>query len=482
MKWKSLDQILENVNIVQKHNYSNIQVNKITHNSHDITGDSLFVAIRGYATDGHKYVKEAQKKGAVAAIVEEVVSDTGIPQIEVKDSRDALAQATVNFYQPELNQMRLIGITGTNGKTTTSFLIKSIMESAGIRCGLIGTIYYQVGVDQKKAWNTTPESADLCRMFYEMYQNGQRGCVLEVSSHALALRRVNYLEFEAAVFTNLTQDHLDFHQNMDEYYSSKKRLFSLLKENGTAIINFDNEYGQKLMSELRGNKCSFGSKGSGFVLAKTWQSSIDGLQIDVSIGDELVTLNSALIGEFNVENILAAISTGVALGIDINTIKTGIEKVTNIPGRLESIALQNGVTAVVDYSHTPDALEKALKVLRKLTKNKLWVVFGCGGDRDKAKRPIMGKIALTLADQIIITSDNPRSEDPEMIISDIRSGIKERGDIKVEVDRRKAIQQALSGAGSGDTILIAGKGHEDYQEIKGVKYPFDDRLIVRELQ
>jgi UDP-N-acetylmuramoyl-L-alanyl-D-glutamate--2,6-diaminopimelate ligase len=482
MKWKALDQILENVSIVQKHNYSNIRISNITHNSRDITGDSLFVAIRGYATDGHKYLKEAYKKGAVAAIVEEMVSDTGIPQIEVRDSRDALAQVTVNFFKPELDQMRLIGITGTNGKTTTSFLIKSIMESGGIRCGLIGTIYYQVGDDQKEAWNTTPESADLCRMFYEMHQKGQRGCVLEVSSHALALHRVNYLEFEAAVFTNLTQDHLDFHKDMNEYYAAKKSLFSLLKNNGTAIINFDNEYSQKLLTELSGNKLSFGTKGSGSVRAKTWQSSIDGLQLDVAIGEEVMTLKSPLIGEFNVENILAAISTGVALGIDINKIKTGVEKVTTIPGRLETIALQNGITAVVDYSHTPDALEKALKVLRKLTKNKLWVVFGCGGDRDKAKRPMMGKIATALADKIIITSDNPRSEDPEKIISDIQNGIKATTDIKIEVDRRKAIQRSLTGASSGDTILIAGKGHEDYQEIKGVKYPFDDRLIVRELQ
>jgi len=480
MKWKTLDQILDNVNIVQKFKYANIRVNKITHNSRDISQNSLFVAIRGYATDGHKYIKEAQKKGAVAAIVEEPISDSSLPQIEVENSRDALAQTTVNFYQPELEKMRLIGITGTNGKTTTSFLVKSVMETAGIRCGLIGTIYYQVGNEQKKAWNTTPESADLCCMFYDMYQSGQRGCVLEVSSHALALRRVNYLEFEVAVFTNLTQDHLDFHQNMEEYYSAKKSLFSLLKTNGTAIINFDNDYGQKLMNELDSNIFSFGSKGSGNVRADSWRSSIDGLKLDIAIGNDMMSIKSPLIGEFNVENILAAVSTGLALGIDTKNIISGIEKVTTIPGRLETISLTNGVTAVVDYSHTPDALEKALKVLRKLTKGNLWIVFGCGGDRDKAKRPIMGRIAATLADRIIITSDNPRSEDPDKIISDALSGIEDKTEIKIEANRRKAIEEALSGATSGDTILIAGKGHEDYQEIKGGKYPFDDRLIVRE--
>ena len=480
MKVKSLNQILENVRVVQKHNYSDCQIEKITYNSREITDNSLFVAIRGYTTDGHEYLKEAEKKGAVAAIVEKPISDVRIPQVEVVNSRDILAQIVVNFFQPELSQMRLIGITGTNGKTTTSFLIKSIMESAGIKCGLIGTIHYQIGKEQRNAWNTTPESADLCRMFYEMYNSGQRACVLEVSSHALALRRVNYLEFETAVFTNLTQDHLDFHKNMEEYFTAKKSLFSLLKANGTAVINCKDGYGQNLIQSLDCNIVSFGSGKSGDVRADSWQSSIDGLDLKISTVNDVLELKSPLIGEFNVENILAAVSAGLALGIDNKNIKAGIENASIIPGRLETIKLDNDVTAVVDYSHTPDALEKALKVLRKLTRKQLWVVFGCGGDRDKTKRPIMGSIASSLADRIIITSDNPRSENPDEIISDIISGIEEKNSFIVESNRKKAIESALRETTQGDTLLIAGKGHEDYQEINGIKHPFDDRLIVKD--
>ena len=480
MKVKSLNQILENVRIVQKHNYSDCQIEKITYNSREITDNSLFVAIRGYATDGHEYLKEAEKKGAVAAIVEKPISDVRIPQVEVVDSRDILAQIVVNFFQPELSRMRLIGITGTNGKTTTSFLIKSIMESAGIKCGLIGTIHYQIGEEQRNAWNTTPESADLCRMFYEMYNSGQRACVLEVSSHALALSRVNYLEFETAVFTNLTQDHLDFHKNMEEYFTAKKSLFSLLKANGTAVINCKDGYGQNLIQSLDCNIVSFGSRKSGDVRADSWQGSIDGLNLKIFTANDVLELKSPLIGEFNVENILAAVSAGLALGIDNKNIKAGIENVSIIPGRLETIKLDNDVTAVVDYSHTPDALEKALKVLRKLTRKQLWVVFGCGGDRDKTKRPIMGSIASSLADRIIITSDNPRSENPDEIISDIISGIEEKNSFIVESNRKKAIESALRETTQGDTLLIAGKGHEDYQEINGIKHPFDDRLIVKD--
>ncbi len=438
------------------------------------------MAIRGYTMDGHSFLKEVEQKGAAAAIVEEAVPQVQIPQIEVEDSRDALAHTTVNFFQPELNQMHLIGITGTNGKTTTSFLIRSVMESAGIKCGLIGTIFYQVGNEQREAWNTTPESADLCRMFYEMYQQGQRGCVLEVSSHALALRRVNYLEFQSAVFTNLTQDHLDFHKDMEDYFAAKKSLFSLLRTDGTAIINNNDVYGQRLVTELENKSISFGSAESCDIRVESWQSRLAGLRLTIVTPNGEMDINSPLIGEFNVENIAAAVSAGIAQGFDLKTIKTGIENVTNIPGRLEAIQLENNITAVVDYSHTPDALEKALKVLRNLTGKKLWVVFGCGGDRDKTKRPVMGRIAASLADEILVTSDNPRSENPDEIISEITKGINTKHNVIIEPDRKQAIEMALKKATNGDTILIAGKGHEDYQEINGIKYPFDDRLIVKE--
>jgi UDP-N-acetylmuramoyl-L-alanyl-D-glutamate--2,6-diaminopimelate ligase len=481
MKVKYLGEILQNVQMYEFPNIKDMRIKRIEFDSRKVETDSLFVAIRGFTSDGHAYLSEAEKRGAVAAVVEQKRDIITLPQIVVKDSRKELARMAANFYNPELSKMRLIGITGTNGKTTTSYLIRSVMESAGIKSGLVGTIAYDVAGQWIKAWNTTPESVDIFKMLYEMYNSGRKGCVLEVSSHALALNRVDFLNFEIGVFTNLTQDHLDFHKNFENYFNTKKKLFDHVNQGGRAVINQDDNYGRRLLKDVKQDIFTFGTTSTATVQAIEWESSIDGLRLKIDSPVGQIDINSSLIGQFNVENILASVATGLALNFDINTIKKGVELIRMVPGRLETARIDGNRTVVVDYSHTPDSLQKALKVLRELTNNTLWVVFGCGGDRDTAKRPIMGKIAEDYADKLVLTSDNPRSEKPQSITEMIIQGIASVENIYIELNRRNAIQYALEHSEPGDTILIAGKGHEDYQEINGIKYPFDDRKVVEEI-
>ena len=480
MKTKYLDELLDPDLLVKQQPIEKLLINKVVYDSRKVEDRSLFVAIHGYSTDGHNYLKDVTDQGAVAAIVEKENSDVNIPQYLVKDSRKALASIASEFYRPELDSMRVVGITGTNGKTTTSFLIRSILNEARLYSGLIGTIHYDIGGELIQAWNTTPESVDLFQMIYNMHQHNQRGCVLEASSHGLALHRLDGIKFEIAVFTNLSQDHLDFHADFEDYYQAKKSLFSHLKPEGTAIINSDDPYGQRLLDEIQSKSLDFNTSGNATVTVTRWDSSLNGVTLLAQTPQGQINITSSLIGKFNIENILAAISAGIALDIDLVTIKRGIERVSRVPGRLEPVPVNLDKTIIVDYSHTPDALEKALHVLTKMTEKKLWVVFGCGGDRDKKKRPLMGNIAVEIADHVIITSDNPRSEDPDSIIDDILSGINDNEKVEVESNRRKAIQQALENSEAGDTIFVAGKGHEHYQEIDGIKYPFDDRQVIKE--
>ncbi len=481
MKSKYLNELVDTSLLVKQQTIEKLLINKVVYDSRKVEEMSLFVAIQGYSTDGHNYLKNALDYGAVAAIVEKENSEVNIPQYLVKDSRMALASIASEFYRPEIDSMSVVGITGTNGKTTTSFLIRSILNAARLYSGLIGTIHYDIGGELIQAWNTTPESVDLFQMMYDMYQQGQRGCVLEASSHGLALHRLDGIKFEIAVFTNLSQDHLDFHADFEDYYQAKKSLFSHLKPEGSAIINSDDPYGQRLLGEIQSKFIDFSISGKAAVTATHWVSSLSGVTFLAQTSRGKINITSPLIGKFNIENILAAISAGIALDIDLATIKRGIESVSRVPGRLEPVPVNIDKTIIVDYSHTPDALEKALHVLAEMTDRNLWVVFGCGGDRDKIKRPLMGKIAVQIADRVIISSDNPRSESPESIIDEILGGINDHQKVEVEVNRRKAIQLALKNASAGDTILVAGKGHENYQEINGIKYPFDDRQVIKEL-
>jgi len=480
MKVKYLKDLITPDQLVNPDTIGDILIKNIAYDSRNVNKDCLFVAIKGYETDGHQYLQNAYERGAVAAIVETKNPQVDLPQFEVNNTREMLASLAEKFFSPEVKMMRLAGITGTNGKTTTSYLVRSIFESAGLKSGMIGTIHYLIGEKKVQAWNTTPESVDLFRMIYEMSLNGQKGCILEASSHGLALHRLDNLAFEVAVFTNLSQDHLDFHQNFEDYFLAKKQLFSLLKPGARAVINKDDSYGKRLMAELDMDIIDFSTKDEAKIKALSSDFSIKGTEIEIESPQGRITIKSHLIGSFNVENILAAVAAGIAMNFDLDTIKSGIECVHNVPGRLEPVNIDPEKTIIVDYSHTPDALQKALMVLNPLTEKKLWVVFGCGGDRDKIKRPMMGKIAQEFADRIIITSDNPRREPPASIIQDILGGVSESEDIVVEEDRRNAIHMALTYSERGDTILIAGKGHEDYQEIQGVKYPFDDRQVVRE--
>lgn len=481
MKAKYLKELIIPDNLIGDQKLENLLIRKIVYDSRKAEKMSLFVAVKGYSTDGHQFLHEAEQNGAIAAIVEKKSDHIKIPQYVVQDSRKALAQVAAKFYHPELERIRLFGITGTNGKTTTSFLVRSMLNTAGLTSGLIGTIHYDIGGNQVKAWNTTPESVDLFTMIYDMYLKGQKGCVLEASSHGLALHRLDFLKFDIAIFTNLSQDHLDFHQGFEDYFQAKKILFSLLKPGGQAIINADNKYGRRLFDELENEIIDFGFNPNAIISVLKWKSNLGGLDITFQTPQGHLDIFSPLIGKFNIENILATVATGIAMNFDLDTIKHGIESVSSVPGRLEPVSGTRELNIFVDYSHTPDALQKALQVLGEITNGTLWVVFGCGGDRDKLKRPIMGNIAEKFADRVIITSDNPRSEPPQKIIEDILQGIKNRKRVKAEVDRRKAIQLAVQSASQGDTILIAGKGHEDYQEIMGVKYPFDDREVIREV-
>jgi len=481
MKTKPLSEIIAPIVGKNIEEYKRILIKNITYDSRKIKDGSLFVAIKGFKVDGHSYLETAEKNGAAAAVVEDRIETLKIPQIVVEDSRSVLAQIVKEFYKPELSQLRTVGITGTNGKTTTTYLVKSVLESAGLSSGLIGTIEYDIAGEKINSWNTTPESTDLLDMMYTMYSKELKGCVMEVSSHGLALNRADGIDFEVAVFTNLSQDHLDFHDDFEDYFAAKRKLFDLLKPEGIAVINNDDEYGKRLIKNISREYLTFGLDSNAQIYVKNWNSSLDGLTIDIitPLGD--VEIISPLIGQFNVENILAAVGVGLTFKFDLKTIKKGIENLDRIPGRLEPVKLKNNRVAVVDYAHTPDALQKALIELNKINKKNLWVVFGCGGDRDKAKRPIMGKIAEDYATKVIVTSDNPRSEDPDKIIEDILAGISQKESIEVEQDRKAAIKLALDKSESNDIILIAGKGHETYQEINGIKHSFDDRLIIKEL-
>ncbi len=454
------------------------EVRGLAFDSRKVEPGFLFVAIRGFQSDGHDFVDQAEKKGALAALVEAPVGRCGLPQFRIGDGRAALAEAARIFYGDILDGMCISGITGTNGKTSTAFLLRSILEAAGRPAGMIGTVLYRIGDESIPAWNTTPESVDICMMIEKMRHSGQYDVVMEVSSHALELKRVDCLRFDSTVFTNLSHDHLDFHKDEEHYFAAKKRLFGLLSEKGSAAVNADDSYGQHLLKELGNRAVSFGLKVPAQVRAQEWENSLQGVHLKLRIGNALLDIQSRLIGTFNVENITAAATAAFILGITPEAIREGIEAAERIPGRLEPFRLKNGVTAVVDYAHTPDALTKALRTLAELKQNKLWVVFGCGGDRDKTKRPVMGSIAVALADEVVVTSDNPRFEDPQRIINDIVGGIKEKESVKIEEDRMKAINHALSAAGSGDIVLVAGKGHETYQDIAGVKHHFDDREII----
>jgi len=486
-----LSEILKNLRVKKFVGDENVNISGIAYDSREVEEGDLFVAIRGLNVDGHRFIPEAVLAGAVAVILENDIIDDNyfvernVAKIVVPDSRKALAVVSSAFYGFPSKKLKLVGVTGTNGKTTTTHLIKSILEFGGLKAGLIGTINYVIGDEIIPAGQTTPESLELNKFISKMVEKGISACVMEVSSHALALDRVYELDFDVGVFTNLTHDHLDFHQTFEAYFQAKKILFDSLKQSAYAVYNIDDPYGEKIIADTRAEKLSYGRSERADVRIKEFKFGFDGTRVVVQFpnGAEL-DINSKLIGEFNVYNISSAVAVGYALGIEYEDIKRGIEAVENVKGRFEKITSPDGYTVIIDYAHTPDALEKCidaiLKVKEQVGGGRLITVFGCGGDRDKSKRPIMGKISTEKSDITVITSDNPRFEDPEEIISDILEGVKENSVYYVFVDRREAIERALEMAEKNDVVLIAGKGHEEYQIIRDVKVPFSDSQVVFE--
>lgn len=458
----------------------------ITYDSRQVKPGFLFVAIKGFKADGHDYIAQAIKKGAAAIMAErEVALPPGTAWVLVPDSRRAMALLSTCFYGNPSSRMKMIGVTGTNGKTTTANLVAAVLKAAGKKTGLIGTIHNKIGHKILPVKHTTPEAPDLQKLLGEMATEGVDVCVMEVSSHALALHRVDGCEFDVAVFTNITQDHLDFHGDMEEYMEAKLKLFSGLgvhgvkKEEKYAVINADDSHAAQMSKVCKGNICTYGLTAGADVWAENAKISASGASFTVKGKWSSCALNLRMTGMFNVYNALAAFTASAVAGVPIETIKDALENVRGVPGRFEMVDSGQEFSVIVDYAHTPDGLENTLKTARQITQGRLITVFGCGGDRDRAKRPMMGEIAARYSDFAVLTSDNPRTEDPLAIIEEVEAGVRHfagKGSYAVEPDRRMAIRLAVSAARRGDVVVIAGKGHEDYQIIGMRKFPFDDRL------
>jgi UDP-N-acetylmuramoyl-L-alanyl-D-glutamate--2,6-diaminopimelate ligase len=460
-----------------------LEVSEVTHDSRRVSQGALFVAIRGLASDGNQYVEAARRKGALAVVSEQAPSGEGA-WVRVGDARAALALLSAAVLGDPARSLELVGVTGTNGKTTTAYLVDSAVRAAGEKCGLVGTVEYRVGDRVAEAVRTTPESSDLQALFRQMVDAGCRRAVLEVSSHSLALERVHGLEFSVAVFTNLTRDHLDFHGDMDRYFAAKRLLFeSLLREDGHAIVNLDAERADELLRASRGTVWTYSLENpAADLVCEELSLSLDGTRLRARTPKGPLELETVLLGRFNVQNLLAATGAALALGLPPDAVRRGIAGLRGVPGRMERIDAGQPFTVLVDYAHTDDALRNLLETVRGLKPQRVITLFGCGGDRDRTKRPLMGAVAARLSDLVVLTSDNPRSEPPEAILEEIRRGIPpaRAKDTLVLPDRREAISRALELAGPGDAVVIAGKGHEPYQVLRERSVPFDDRQVARE--
>jgi UDP-N-acetylmuramoyl-L-alanyl-D-glutamate--2,6-diaminopimelate ligase len=458
----------------------------IAYDSRTVQRGNVFVALKGVRADGAQFVRQAVERGAAAIVAEHSVADVGVPLLEVSDARLALAELAADFYGHPSERMRVVGITGTNGKTTTSYLLASIFESAGMKCGVIGTVAHRIGDEVRESSHTTPEAPDVQALLHEMVERGCIACAMEASSHALALRRVDAMTFSAGVFTNLTRDHLDFHENMEAYFQAKRRLFEMLPAGAPALINADDPKSTALIA-VSVKPVTYGINRSADITPGPLSFSMDGLDFDIRTPRGRLHASSSLVGRPNVYNILAAAGTGVALGLPFDAIERGIQTLQAVPGRFEVVSdPKDAFTVVVDYAHTDDALRNLLETARPLVRGRLITLFGCGGDRDRTKRPLMGAVASRLSDVLVITSDNPRHENPERIIDEIQRGITpdtKRDDALLFAipDRRAAIAKAIENARPGDMVLIAGKGHEKYQIVGDEHLPCDDVAIAREL-
>jgi UDP-N-acetylmuramoyl-L-alanyl-D-glutamate--2,6-diaminopimelate ligase len=470
-----------------------VAVTSIAYDSRAVKPGAVFVGLRGQRADGVAFANQALAKGAVAVIAETPApAGVSAPWVRVADARRAIAQISAAFFGHPSHALTLVGVTGTNGKTTTAYLLTAVFEEAGIRCGRLGTVSYRIGDVEETAARTTPESSDLQGLLRRMVDAGCGACAMEVSSHALALHRADELRFAAAVFTNLTRDHLDFHGDMEAYFAAKRRLFDMLPGGAPSIVNIDDPYGAQL-SDTVSRPVTYGLTPAADVHPRTLQLSLEGLDFDAATPRGTLHVRSRMLGRPNAYNILAAVGAAAALGLPFDAIERGLTAVDHVPGRFQVVSgATDDVTVVVDYAHTDDALKNLLEVARPLARARVITVFGCGGDRDRTKRPLMGAVAARLSDIVIITSDNPRSEDPDEIIEDVKRGIpvaRERGGrpqagpavpaVLAIADRSVAIERAIREARAGDLVVVAGKGHEQYQEIGNRVIPFDDVQVAR---
>lgn len=459
-----------------------VDIARITSNSREKVENGLFFCISGARFDAHQFAPQAISNGCAALVVERFLPDVSVPQVLVKSGRAAMARMAAAFYGHPARQMKLVGVTGTKGKTTTSYLLKAIMEQAGYSCGLIGTTGNMIGSQKMKSDLTTPDPIDLQATLRQMADAGVEVVSMEVSAHALDMHRLDGLTFEAACYTNLSQDHLDYFHTMERYFEAKKQLFtSGMVRN--ASFNADEDTTPNMLKDLKIPYITYGICATADLYARDIEISEEGVRFDLKLRDmHNVTINLKMTGMFNVYNAIAAASLAMILGVSGEDIKLGLESVKGVPGRIEMLPTNTPYKVILDYSHTPDALENILTTVREFARKSVIVVFGCGGDRDHGKRPIMGEIGGRLADYSILTSDNPRTEDPYAILNSVEEGIKRtKGKYTVIENRRDAIRHALQIGREGDIIILAGKGHETYQEIMGVKRPFDEKIVVAEL-
>jgi len=489
-------ELVEPLRGIERQGNLNVAVTSLTDDSRAVRPGGVFVAVKGERVDGHAFVGKAVAAGAAGLVLQKGHKEMGaaagksVPVVRVEDSRRVLGLLAGRFYGDPASRLRMVGVTGTNGKTTVTYLCKAVLETAGLRVGLIGTVAYQIGAERLPAAHTTPGAVELQALLARMADAGMDAAVMEVSSHALAMDRTSGCEFDVAIYTNLTQDHLDFHPDMDAYFQAKLRLFSGLDPAGRklrpkrAIVNLDDARGPRVCEASRVPVWTYGIHKPADIRAEDVRLALGGTRFIAATPQGRFPVESRLVGEHNVYNILAAIGVGLHEGLTPDTVQRGIASVANVPGRFERVEAGQDFTVVVDYAHTDDALLRLLTAAQALKTGRIITVFGCGGDRDRGKRPKMGRVAARLSDVVFLTSDNPRSENPEAILREIEVGVREviaDQPVRYEViaDRRAAIEAAVREAKAGDTVLIAGKGHEDYQIVGSTRLHFDDREVAR---
>lgn len=474
-----LKELLREVTVLSVSADMEQEITDITNDSRAVTRGCIFVAVKGFATDGHKYIPQAVEKGAAVIICQDVPT-VPVAYVQVADSRSALAMGAKAFFGDPSSKMKIIGVTGTNGKTTTTHLLKHVLEDVfGAKVGLIGTNGNLIGNEAIPTQHTTPESRDLQALFAQMVEAGCTHAVMEVSSHSLDQGRVDGTDFDVGVFTNLTQDHLDYHITMENYAAAKAKLFSRCKK---GVVNMDDPWAQQMLDHALCPVCTFSVKHDANLKAENIVYKANGVAFDAVHEGKTVPVNLAIPGTFSVYNALTVLGTVLQMGVGLEEACKSLSTATGVKGRVEVVPTDGDYTILIDYAHTPDALENVLKSMRQVTEGRLVALFGCGGDRDRKKRPIMGRIAQENADFVIVTSDNPRTEQPEAIVAEILAGMDEsRANMQVIVDRPKAIEWAIEHHQPGDVIVLAGKGHEDYQVIGKTKIHMDEREIVAEI-